>query len=273
MSLILSVIRPVQIRPWAPLIINRRNPWDYAFFYCLQPQGSAESAGDVIFGLLIGGGGKDLLSGAELNDMPLEKEGGEIGNPGRLLHVVRDDDDGVGAFQIVDQFFNPGSGDGIDGRGRLIHQQDLGFDGQGPGDTEALLPPPGEGRARLLQDVFHFVPEGRPAHGLLHPIGQLSPSQAEVHLQAVGHVIEDAHGKGRGLLEDHPHPPAQFHDVISRVQDILAVQQHLACGPLVAVKLIDAVIDADVGGLAAARGADDGSYPVGGDSRLLANKA
>ena len=133
--------------------------------------------------------------------------------------------------------------------------------------------PPERAVPDLLQDVLHFVPERGPAQGLFHPVGQFPPPQAEVHLEAVGDVIKDAHGKRGRLLEDHAHAAAQFDQVIARIKDVLAVQQHLAFGPLVAVQFIDAVVDADVGGFAAARRPDDGGDPVRAMSRLLSNRA
>ena len=74
-----------------------------------------------------------------------------------------------------------------------------------------------------------------------------------MQLQAVGHIIEDAHGKGGGLLEDHADLAPQFHDVIARVQDIFAIQQDFPGGPLVAVEFINPVVNPDMGGFAAAR--------------------
>ena len=52
-------------------------------------------------------------------------------------------------------------------------------------------------------------------------------------------------------------------------QDVLAVQQEFAGGFLVAVKLEDAVVDAQVGGFAAAAGADDGGDAVGVDIQVV----
>src|SRR5664280_2517678 len=48
----------------------------------------AESAGDVVLGLFLGGVFEDLRGGPELDDAPLEKEGGVVGHAGGLLHVV-----------------------------------------------------------------------------------------------------------------------------------------------------------------------------------------
>ena len=53
---------------------------------------SPEPTGDVLFGLFLSRLGEDLLGFAELDDMSLEEKGGEVGDPGGLLHVMGDDD-------------------------------------------------------------------------------------------------------------------------------------------------------------------------------------
>ena len=87
--------------------------------------------------------------------------------------------------------------------------------------------------------------------------------------QGVGYVIEDAHGEGRGLLENHAHAAAQLQQVDLRGEDVLPVEQHLALGAVVAVELEDAVVDAQVGGFAAAGGSDDGGDFVLGDVEIV----
>ncbi len=53
------------------------------------------------------------------------------------------------------------------------------------------------------------------------------------------------------------------------IEDILAVQQDFSCGPLVAIELEDPVVGTQVGGFAAAGGADDGGDLVGGDLQVV----
>ena len=57
-----------------------------------------EPAGNIFFGLLHDRVSKNLPGGAEFNDFPFKEEGGVVRDPGRLLHVVSNDGDGVGAF-------------------------------------------------------------------------------------------------------------------------------------------------------------------------------
>ena len=80
-------------------------------------------------------------------------------------------------------------------------------------------------RCALFQSVLHFSPDGRIPQGLLHNLVQLPPVLDSMGTGAVGNVVVDAHGKGIGLLEHHPHPLAQQVHVHAAV-DVLAVQQN-----------------------------------------------
>ncbi len=53
------------------------------------------------------------------------------------------------------------------------------------------------------------------------------------------------------------------------LQDVDAVQPDLAFGPLVPVEFIDAVVNPEMGGFAAAGGADDGGDLVFGDIQVV----
>ena len=61
---------------------------------------SAEAAGYVVFGLLHVRARVQLFRGAGFDQAALIEEGCEVRDPGRLLHVVRDDDDRKFAFQL-----------------------------------------------------------------------------------------------------------------------------------------------------------------------------
>src|SRR5262249_4597847 len=96
---------------------------------------------DVVLRSLIVGRSEDDLSGSELDKRPQIHEGGEIRDAGRLLHVVRHDDDRIVALELVDQLLDLGSRDGIESRTGLIKQNDLGFYRDGGRDAQALLLP------------------------------------------------------------------------------------------------------------------------------------
>ena len=87
--------------------------------------------------------------------------------------------------------------------------------------------------------------------------------------QGIGDVVEDAHGEGRGLLEDHADAAAEGEEVGLGVEDVLAVEEDLALGALAAVEGVDAVVGAQVGGFAAAGGADDGGDLALGDVQVV----
>ena len=67
------------------------------------------------------------------------EEGGALGDARGLLHVVRDDDDGVATAQFVDQLLDARGGDGIERAARFVHQDDFGFHRDGAGDAQPLL--------------------------------------------------------------------------------------------------------------------------------------
>ena len=96
---------------------------------------------------------------AELDQVALVKEGGEIRDARRLLHVVGDDDDGVAAAQLGDQVLDARRGPRIERRGRLVHEQDLRIDGQGAGDAQPLLLPAGKAQGVVVQPVLDLVPQ------------------------------------------------------------------------------------------------------------------
>ena len=67
------------------------------------------------------------------------EEGGALRDARGLLHRVGDDDDGVAAAQLVDQFLDPRGGDRVERRAGLVHQDHFGIDRDGAGDAQALL--------------------------------------------------------------------------------------------------------------------------------------
>src|SRR5690606_39486459 len=67
------------------------------------------------------------------------------------------------------------------------------------------------------------------------------------------------------FLEHHPDLAAQAVEGVARVEDVLAVQQDLAAGLQPRIQRVDAVEHAQQGGLAAARGTDQGRDALLGD--------
>src|SRR5262249_55986598 len=118
-----------------------------------------ELAGDIVLRPSLARVGEDLGSGPDLDQLTEIEERRVVRDARRLLHGVRHDDDGVLLLELVDELLDLRSGDGVERRGRLVHQKDLGLYRQSTGDAEALLLATRQRRAGVLQPVFHFVPQ------------------------------------------------------------------------------------------------------------------
>ncbi len=143
--------------------------------------------------------------------------------------------------------------DRVERRGGLVEQQDLRLHRNGAGDAEALLLAAGERQAALMELVLHLVPERGSAQRLLDAHFQLAGGDALVEADAEGDVVVDRHREGRRLLEDHADLGAEQVQVLTGIEDVVAVDQHFAGGALAGIELVDAVQDAQQGRLAAAR--------------------
>src|ERR1051325_2662414 len=111
---------------------------------------SAETAGDIVFRLPFLRRCEQLSGLAAFDELAEIKESRKVGDARGLLHVMGDDDYGDLLFELMNEFFDLGSGDGIEGGAGLIHQQDLRINGKRSGNTEPLLLSSGKTRARFL---------------------------------------------------------------------------------------------------------------------------
>jgi hypothetical protein len=136
------------------------------------------------------------------------------------------DDDGVLFGEVVDEVLDFRGGDGVQRRGRLVHQDDLRVGGYGTGDTEPLLLAAREVKSRRTEPVVHLVPRRRVLQRLLDAGVDIAVEVLD--LQPVGDVLADALGERIGLLEHHANPAAQRDGVDVVVVDVLATQQELA---------------------------------------------
>ena len=91
---------------------------------------------------------------------------------------------------------------------RLVHQDDVGLDGERAGDAEPLRLPAGQAQARLVQPVLHLVPQRGLAQRALDDLVQLVLVADAVDARPVGHVVVDRLGERVRLLEDHADAPA-----------------------------------------------------------------
>ena len=186
-----------------------------------------------------------------------------LGHPGRLLHVVGDDHDRHLGPELGDRLLDPAGRGRVERRARLVHQQHLGADGQGPGDAQPLLLTAGEGGARAVQAVLDLVPQPGPDQAAPPP-GRSARDLADLGVgegQAGGDVVGDRHGRERvGLLEDHADLLAHVGQPVARRVDVLAVEEHLAGQLGAGHRLVHPVEDPQEGRLAAARRPDEGGH-------------
>jgi hypothetical protein len=133
-----------------------------------------------------------------------------VADPGRLLHVVRDDHDGV-ARQFVHQVLDLRGGDRVQRGARLVHQDHVGLDGDRAGDAQPLLLAAGQGQPAHLELVLDLVPERGAAQGLLHHVADVALDLVDP--DAVGDVVEDGLRERVRLLEHHADPAAHLDGV------------------------------------------------------------
>ncbi len=221
---------------------------------------SPEAPGDVVLRALLGRCGEHFLRDVELDQFAKIHESREIRHACGLLHVVGDDDDRVVRLEFVDQFLDARRGDRVEGRAGLVEQDDLGLDGDGAGDAQALLLAARKAHAAGVQLVLDLLPQGAAAQGLFDPAVEFGLGQALVETDAEGDVVVDRHREGRRLLEHHADARAQVVGVHLAGQDVLPVEHHVALGTLAGVEVVHPVEDAQERGLATARGADEGRH-------------
>ena len=80
----------------------------------------------------------------------------------RLLHIVGHDNDSIALFQLKSKLLYFAGRDWVEGGGGFVHPQYLRLHRQRTGDAKPLLLPAGESQGRLLQPVFHLIPDSRP---------------------------------------------------------------------------------------------------------------
>ena len=100
-----------------------------------------------------------------------------------------DDHNGVGFLQLRDQILDLGGGNRVEGRGRLVHQQDIRLHGERTGDADALLLAAGEGEGGFFEPVLDLVPDGGAGERLLDDLVELDPAADPVGARAVGCLL------------------------------------------------------------------------------------
>src|SRR5215469_13714030 len=172
---------------------------------------SAEPSSDVVLCALVLRPLEELHGRRELDDLAVavlrvhQHEGGVVGDPARLLHVVRDDHDRVVLGQATHQVLDLQRRDRIEGRGGLVHEDHLGVDRHAAGDRQPLLLAAGERGARQVEPVLDLVPQcgvAQAAFDRLLDEGLLPAEQA----RREGDVVADRHRERDRPLEHHADP-------------------------------------------------------------------
>src|SRR5262245_6277584 len=227
-----------------------------------EPRDLAEAAGDIVLRASIARRGEHLARGIELDQLAQIHEGGEVGDARRLLHVMGDNHDRVILFELVDQLLDFGGRDRVERRTRLVEQYHLRPHRDGARNAEALLLPAGEAQSIGAELVLHLLPEGGTAERGLDPAIQLRPRQLFVEPDAERDVLVDRHRKRRRLLEHHADARAQEVEILLGGKNVLAIEQDVALRPLVGIKIVHPIENAQQRGLSAAGWADEGGDPV-----------
>ena len=203
------------------------------------------------------GRGEHLRPVAAFHQLAAEEEGGDVGNPGRLLDAVRHDDHGVLRLQLEERLLDLRRGDRVQAGCRLVQEKDLRFQREAAGDAQALLLAAGKAQGGRVQAVLHLRPEGGLGEAALGDLREPRPVALPGQSRAVDHVLPHGARQGEGQGEDHADPPAQARDVDARRVDVIAVQED-AAGHLRAVHhVVQPVDQAHEGGLSAARRAEE----------------
>src|SRR5436190_18876637 len=87
-----------------------------------------KSPGDIVFSQLFGRSRVDLFGPAALDQLAEPEEGRDVRDAGRLLHVVRHDDDRIARLELINQLLDALRGDRVERRRGLVHQDDFRFD-------------------------------------------------------------------------------------------------------------------------------------------------
>src|SRR5207249_11817237 len=101
------------------------------------------------------------------------------------------------SLELLDELLDPKGGRRVERRGRLVHQQHLWLDGQGPGDAEALLLSARQPRAGLVEAVLHFLPQACGPERAFGTYLELGPGAPATQPQARNRVLKHAHRRER----------------------------------------------------------------------------
>ena len=161
------------------------------------------------------------------------------------------------------KLLDAGGRDRVERRAGLVEQDHLGLDRHRAGDAEALLLAAERLRPLAFSLSLTSFHSAAPCSAFSTRTSLSALETFLVEADPESDVLVDRHRERGRLLEHHADAGPQQVEVLVGFQDILAVEQHFALGPLARIKIVHAVEHAQQGGLAAARGADEGRHVVG----------
>jgi len=181
-----------------------------------------------------------------------------VGDAAGLPQDMGHDHDGVILLQLHEPFLDVLARLGIEGRGRLVAQDDLRPDGQSPGQAQPLLLADGEAGSRVMEPPLHLFPQPGDLQVVLDDPVQLLLVLDAMNPGAVGDVVINRHRQDLGLLGEEAHLLADTGHFDLRTVDVLAVHQDLPLNTDPVDRVEQAVEGLEEGRLTAAGGPDDG---------------
>src|SRR5690554_2117716 len=211
------------------------------------PRRSAEPPSDVLFGPLHARAGEDDRGLIVFDELSHIEEGRIIAHSRGLLHRVRHDGDRIILLQLADELLDACGGDGIEGRGGLVHEENLGANGEGARDAKPLLLSARKTERGLIEAILHLIPKRGSTEACLDALGDELIVLYAGDAEAKGHVFEDALGEGVRLLEDHPNAATHFDRVHTFTVDVLTVEGDSTADPRALDRIVHAVEAAEEG--------------------------
>ena len=104
------------------------------------------------------GVGEDFVGWPLFDDHAEVQEDDVVGDALRLPQGMGDEDDGEVFLEFEEEFFDLFGGEGVEGGGGFVAEDDLGLDRDSSGEAEALLLADGESGGGVVEPVFDFVP-------------------------------------------------------------------------------------------------------------------
>src|ERR1700684_305390 len=254
----------------APSRVNSCRSLSNALAVCSEAMilSSTEPAGDVILRASIARRREYLVGVVEFDQLAEIHEGGLVGDPRGLLHVVGDDRDGVILRQFLDQLLDLGGRDRIERRTGLVEQDHFGPHRDGAGDAKPLLLAAGQTEAAGVQLVLDLVPQRAAAQRLLDAAVHLGFGNLLIKPDPERDVLIDRHRKRRRFLEHHADPRAQEIEIELGIEDVGGIQHQLAGGALSRIEVVHPVENPQQGRLPAAGRTDEGGDAIGAEREI-----